>query len=131
MGLASKPLPVMPHPILLLRKLQADASDKVTISRMLSSSTSIMEQCALGELQEDEEVWFQDNAPRRFVAHGDVTIIDAYATLIFRSKPTKTFMADPTTLRWQPYPGVDLLTPIMQEGNKMTSIIEEQRRGWH
>jgi hypothetical protein len=131
MGLASKPLLVMPHPILLLRKLQADASDKVTISRMLSSSTSIMEQCALGELQEDEEVWFQDNAPRRFVAHRDVTIIDAYATLIFRLKPTKTFMADPTTLHWEPYPGVDLLTPIMQEGNKMTSIIEEQRRGWH
>jgi hypothetical protein len=44
-----------------------------------------MEQCALTELQEDEEVSFQDN-----------TLIDVYAVLIFQSECAKTFMADPT-----------------------------------
>jgi hypothetical protein len=55
-----------------------------------------MEQCALRELQEDEEVSFQDNTPQRFVTHKGVTVIDVYAVLIFQSECAKTFMADPT-----------------------------------
>jgi hypothetical protein len=35
--------------------------------------------------------------PRRFVTHEGVTVVDAYATLIFRSELTHTVMADPLT----------------------------------
>jgi hypothetical protein len=67
MGSTTEPLPVMPHPA--LERTSKLTTNKVMTSKMPPSSSPIMEQSALGDLQEDEEVWLQDNAPRRFVTH--------------------------------------------------------------